>query len=174
MADMNASQQLTVNEKADVTLDLNGKTLNVKRDAIVVEGSLTILDSTGNGTISANDTVIEIVDDGSLSLESGRIESDGSTAVALSNKEGVAFDMTGGSICAVSDALAIRGGSVNITAGHIYTVTDSGAAIRVIYSDVPTIISIGKRGDQHNNIRISGISASEQCSLNIFSGLIGR
>lgn len=174
MADMNASQQLTVNEKADVTLDLNGKTLNVKRDAIVVEGSLTILDSTGNGTISANDTVIEVVDDGSLSLESGRIESDGSTAVALSNKEGVAFNMTGGSICAVSDALAVRGGSVYITAGHIYTVTDSGAAIRVIYSDVPTIISIGKRGDQHNNIRISGISASEQCSLNIFSGLIGR
>lgn len=66
--------QVTIPEGTAVTLKLNEKTLTVNEDCgIYVKGSLTI---EGEGTITSNVTPIKI-DGGSLTLNSGKIESTG-------------------------------------------------------------------------------------------------
>ena len=85
--------QVTIPEGTAVTLKLNGKTLKVNKDCgIYVKGSLTI---EGEGTITSSVTPIKI-DGGSLTLNSGKIESTGSYGT-----------------------YALNGGSVTVNGGEI-------------------------------------------------------
>ena len=85
--------QVTIPEGTAVTLKLNGKTLKVNKDCgIYVKGSLTI---EGEGTITSSVTPIKI-DGGSLTLNSGKIESTGNYGT-----------------------YALNGGSVTVNGGEI-------------------------------------------------------
>ncbi len=85
--------QVTIPEGTAVTLKLNGKTLKVNKDCgIYVKGSLTI---EGEGTITSSVTPIKI-DGGSLTLNSGIIESTGNYGT-----------------------YALNGGSVTVNGGEI-------------------------------------------------------
>ena len=85
--------QVTIPEGTAVTLKLNGKTLTVNKDCgIYVEGSLTI---EGEGTVTSSVTPIKI-DGGSLTLNSGKIESTGNYGT-----------------------YALNGGSVTVNGGEI-------------------------------------------------------
>ena len=86
-------EQVTIPEGTAVTLKLNGETLKVNKDGgIYVKGSLTI---EGEGTITSSVTPIKI-DGGSLTLNSGKIESTGNYGT-----------------------YALNGGSVTVNGGEI-------------------------------------------------------
>ena len=87
------STQVTIPANTAITLKLNGKTLTVNEDCgIYVKGSLTI---EGEGTITSSVTPIQI-DGGSLTLNSGKIESTGNYGT-----------------------YALNGGSVTVNGGEI-------------------------------------------------------
>ena len=87
------NKQVTIPEGTAVTLKLNGNTLTVNKDCgIYVEGSLTI---EGEGTVTSSVTPIKI-DGGSLTLNSGKIESTGNYGT-----------------------YALNGGSVTVNGGEI-------------------------------------------------------
>lgn len=172
MTDLNANQDMTVNDGSSITIDLNGKTLDLKSNMFTVEGSLKVIDSTGGGMICADDVAVKVDDGGSLTVESGRIISSGDTAVMLLKQDSNSLHMTGGSISAETAAVVIEAGTVNVSAGSIET-QPGGIGIKAIKSEKPVDITIGKRGGTHGTIYISGISASENCSLNIFAGIVG-
>lgn len=171
--DINANQELVVNAGSDVTLDLNGRTLSIARYAIQVEGSLTIIDSVGGGElVSEEDAIVQVLDGGAFTLRSGSITAEGDTAVELDYKSDAEFNMAGGCISARSEAITVNDGSVNISAGEINT-DGGGIAINASHSSSPVSITIGAGGGEHGEIYISGISASEECSLYIYSGIVG-
>ncbi len=109
-ADISYSEQLNVNNKTQVTLDLNGHRLEFESDntylkAVNVSGSgtsLVILDSKGDnsGTIISNskNSVIGIASSASVTLESGTIMTaeDVSVQYEISKSTGTTFIMNGG------------------------------------------------------------------------------
>ena len=85
--------QVTIPANTAITLKLNGKILTVNEDCgIYVKGSLTI---EGEGTITSSVTPIQI-DGGSLTLNSGRIESTGNYGTYALN--GGSVTVNGGGI----------------------------------------------------------------------------
>ena len=171
-ADIDANQELVINDRSNVTLDLNGRTLNIKRSAMQVEGSLTIVDSVGGGVLNSSDIAVEVLDDGEFTLESGSVTSEANTAIELAYKSDAKFNMAGGSISARSEAVIVRSGSVNISGGRIDTKA-GGVAIEAIYTNSPISVTVGEENGEHSDIYLSGVSVNEGCSLNIYSGIVG-
>ena len=124
--------QVTIPEGTAVTLKLNGKTLKVNKDCgIYVKGSLTI---EGEGTITSSVTPIKI-DGGSLTLNSGKIESTGNYGTYALN--GGSVTVNGGEIKSKWAALSgnnttgtmnfeINGGTLIILRTSIITVETPG------------------------------------------------
>ena len=141
--DVTLTTNLTVLEGATVTIDLNGHTLTGKTkssttSAITVNGTLTITDSStdGSGVITNGSNRgtyssskyygagVYVAEGGSLTLEAGAISGSGSTSKSYGGgvyvAAGATFTMSGGS---VSGNTANYGGGVYVAAGAEFTMS---------------------------------------------------
>lgn len=108
---------LEIPEGTTVTLDLNGYTISCSDgDAIKNEGTLTVKDSVGTGTISAGDMYTAVDNNGSLYVESGTVDH-------VRNEYG---------------EVIISGGTVNYTIYGDVTVT-GGTVTRLMYPETANI-----------------------------------
>lgn len=151
----------------NVTLDLNGKTVNMDSKKITVSGGLTIKDSGSqpNGTITGTAGQLLTVSS-SLTLESGKIVTTGYGAVRTNS--GATFNMTGGT---VQGNPAVQGyeGTVNITGGSVLTNGGSYQAIE----NADAAISIGtENANNHETPNIQGINVAENKTVNLYSGTV--
>lgn len=151
----------------NVTLDLNGKTVNMDSKKITVSGGLTIKDSSSqsNGTITGTAGQMLTVSS-SLTLASGKIVTTGYGAVRTNS--GATFNMTGGT---VQGNPAVQGyeGTVNITGGSVLTNGGSYQAIE----NADAAISIGtENANNHETPNIQGINVAENKTVNLYSGTV--
>lgn len=113
------TEKLTLAAENTLAIDLNGKTLNMGSEPHVIQGKLTIKDTSSEktGKITSSGTKLATISPGgSVTLESGTI---GGKGYFMVNSSGI-FSMTGGKIETTgSDGLYIYGGTANITGGSI-------------------------------------------------------
>lgn len=151
----------------NVTLDLNGKTVDMGSKKITVSGGLTIKDSSSqsNGTITGTAGQMLTVSS-SLTLESGKIVTTGYGAVRTNS--GATFTMTGGT---VQGNPAVQGykGTVNITGGSVLT-NESGSL--AIENDGAQITIGTKNATSHETPYIEGVDVGENTSVNLYSGTV--
>lgn len=150
-----------------VTLDLNGKTVDMGEKKITVSGGLTIKDnsSQSNGTITGTAGQMLTVSS-SLKLESGKIMTTGYGAVRTDSN--ATFTMTGGT---VQGNPAVQGnkGTVNITGGSVLT-NESGSL--AIENDGAQITIGTKNATSHETPYIEGVDVGENTSVNLYSGIV--
>lgn len=149
----------------NVTLDLNGKTVDMGEKKITVSGGLTIKDGQSNGTITGTASQLLTVSS-FLTLESGKIVTTGYGAVRTDSN--ATFTMTGGT---VQGNPAVQGnkGTVNITGGSALTNGGSYQAIE----NADAVISIGtKNADNHETPNIQGINVAKNKTVNLYSGTV--
>ena len=149
----------------NVTLDLNGKTVDMGAKKITVSGGLTIKDGLSNGKITGTADPLFSVSS-FLTLESGKIETTEGSAVKTNS--GSTFEMTGGT---VQGSPAVDGyrGTVNITGGSVLA-DESG--LLAIENDGAQI-TIGTTGaTSHETPYIGGVDVGENTSVNLYSGTV--
>ena len=166
------SEDVTIPEGKDVTLDLGGHTMTVPSDCgIEVLGLLTVTDSGENGTITCTDTPIRVNGSGAkFTLESGAVIStddygiyakDNGTAVvnggSISSKDAALsgnnttgdmnFEVHGGTITAAQGPAIYMPGQVNLTITN--GTLNGGISLRMGQVDISggTINSITKNID---------------------------
>ena len=115
-----ADESLTLANDKNLTIDLNGQTINMGSKNLTVNGSLTIKDdsgdSTGEITGSGSGQIINIQSGGSVSLGSGTIS--GGKNIRIST--GATFSMAGGKVDTTgSYGLFVNGGTATVTGGTI-------------------------------------------------------
>ncbi len=139
-ANSTASGDVTIAENANITLCLNGKTLDMGQYRIEVRGSLTICDCQGGGKITSwaygnSDNTIRNY--GTLTLQSGTVEctnpNNKGTVRAIHNRQD--FVMTGGVVsgptgiyCNGNPTLRVSGGTV-IGEPHSAVYLDAGQLV---------------------------------------------
>lgn len=100
----------TIPSTSTVTLDLNGKTVNIKYNTFINEGTLNV---TGTGTFNATDV---INNKGIMNIQNGNI--------ATSNTGTI--NITGGTLTGKTNSAT---GTVNITGGTISSLTNNGTIV---------------------------------------------
>lgn len=167
---IDVTEKLTLMTEKNLTIDLNGKTLNMGSKTHVIQGKLTIKDTSSEktGTITSSGTKLATISSGgSVTLESGTIGGKGYFMVNSSST----FSMTGGKIETTgSNGLYIYGGTANITGGSII----SGAVY--VYSGTFTLGETVQDGaqtsEQAQKVYIQTLKPNgKQVTLN--SGVVG-
>ena len=96
----------TITTKGTLTIDLNGKSLNSKSNSVISvnEGTLTVIDKSGNnsGLINSNVTAIEVIGSSNLNVTSGTIKSTGSLFSSRSKIQYGAIKNSGSGIVNIS------------------------------------------------------------------------
>ena len=151
----------------NVTLDLNGKTVDMGSKKITVSGGLTIKDSGSqfNGTITGTAGQMLTVSS-SLTLASGKIVTTGYGAVRTNS--GATFTMTGGT---VQGNPAVQGykGTVKITGGSVLANESDSLAIE---NDSAQITIGTADATSHETPYIEGVDVGENTSVNLYSGTV--
>ena len=176
LADVELTAQVVIPEGKELTLDLNGKTVNSVFNgnsttnhiyALSNKGTLTINDSKGNGSINSRG----IYNYGSLTLNAGAINAiDGNGGYAVNNQNGSTFVMNGGVVAATYeddhqsssggyDATALKvpaGCTATLNGGTINNVCDFTYAIDAAGTlNIPETSAITVNGT-HGAIYVSG------------------
>nr|MBQ5605319.1 hypothetical protein [Bacteroidales bacterium] len=176
IADVELTAQVVIPEGKVLTLDLNGKTVNSVFNgtsttnhiyALSNNGTLTIQDSKGNGSINSRG----IYNYGSLTLNAGAINAiDGNGGYAVNNQSGSTFVMNGGVVAATNeddhqsssggyDATALKvpaGCTATLNGGTINDVCDFTFAIDAAGTlNIPATSTITVNGT-HGAIYVSG------------------
>ena len=83
------SSSLIIPKKSNITIDLNGHTLNTTADwGVFVYGTCTIVDSAGNGTIESGKHAFGIIPGGKLHINGGTINASDTASPAIVNSQG--------------------------------------------------------------------------------------
>ena len=118
--DVTADESLTLANDKNLTIDLNGRTIDMGNKSATISGTLTIRDSSaeqnGEITSSSSGQLAKIQNGGTMVLASGNIT--GKEYIQV--RTGGNFNMTGGKIEASgSYALYVYGGTATITGGTV-------------------------------------------------------
>ncbi len=123
-----ATGNYTIPEGANVTLCLNGKTLDLSDGYITNNGTLTICDCKNSGKITSEcyDTYYAtnnarfgtIINNGTLNLSSGKIEATDDYGNGILNSSGK-VNVIGGQICAGYVGIYNKAGTVDISGGKV-------------------------------------------------------
>ena len=135
----------------EITLDLNGYTLNSNESTIWVSDGyhVTIKDSVGTGkiiTTSTTDEAIAMKRNGKVTLESGYVEGPVYAVYLYGEGDNNTFVMNGGTVCIPnggSYALGVGNGSATINGGNVICEKVSGGGGWSIYSWATTVINGG-------------------------------
>ena len=169
------SEGWTIEASENITLDLNGYTLNMGSKKITVNGSLTVKDGTGTiGRLIGTNEVILVKQNATLKLESGAVEATGATAIKMEYRNGITFTMTGGTVKGTGNTVNAMKGSVTVTGGRIETSSTkiSDYAIQNQYGDAT--ITIGTSGGNKDDVYITSVRGHKDAVLTINSGTVGK
>lgn len=137
-SDVTASGEIRIS--GDLTLCLNGHTLNLSGNSLCVDsGSFTLCDCGSGGMITGGSSVpAVIVYDGAFTMNGGTITGNGGGVQVLSTKGSASFTMNGGSITGntvnvtsssfFSGGVGVAGGSFTMNGGSITGNTATGTA----------------------------------------------
>ena len=158
----------------NVTLDLNGKTVNMGSKKITVSGGLTIKDSAGSGKLTGSNEVITVNQNASLTLENGTVEATGSTAIKLAYSSGMSFTMRGGTVKGAGKTVDALRGTVTITGGRVETSSTKTYeyAVQNYYGEAT--ITIGTAVGGKDDVYITSVQGHKDAVLTIHSGTVGK
>ena len=158
----------------NVTLDLNGKTVDMGSKKITVSGGLTIKDGVGSGKLTGSTEVITVNQNASLTLESGTVEATGSTAIKLAYSSGMSFTMRGGTVKGAGKTVDALRGTVTITGGRVETSSTETFeyAVQNHYGDAT--ITIGTANGGKDDVYITSVQGHKDAELTINSGTVGK
>ena len=158
----------------NVTLDLNGKTVNMDSKIITVSGRLTIKDSAGSGKLTGSNEVITVNQTASLTLENGTVEATGSTAIKLAYSSGMSFTMHGGTVKGAGKTVDALRGTVTITGGRVETSSTKTYeyAVQNYYGEAT--ITIGTADGGKDDVYITSVQGDKDAVLTIHSGTVGK
>ncbi len=147
-----ATGEITISEGETVTFCLNGNTLDMGENMLVVEGNLIICDCSGGetGVIEFGfNSYLDGDSSSSITLESGNIHNrDTSTFGTPAVRSKGDFAMTGGKLSAKADVLELYSGTAVVSGGTIENISESAAITVSVYtyltlSGSPTITTGG-------------------------------
>lgn len=158
----------------NVTLDLNGKTVDMGSKKITVSGGLTIKDGVGSGKLTGSTEVITVNQNASLTLESGTVEATGSTAIKLAYSSGISFTMRGGTVKGAGKTVDALRGAVTIIGGRVETSSTETFeyAVQNHYGDAT--ITIGTANGGKDDVYITSVQGHKDAVLTIHSGTVGK
>ena len=158
----------------NVTLDLNGKTVDMGSKKITVSGGLMIKDSVGSGKLTGSTEVITVNQNASLTLESGTVEATGSTAIKLAYSSGMSFTMRGGTVKGAGKTVDALRGAVTIIGGRVETSSTETFeyAVQNHYGDAT--ITIGTANGGKDDVYITSVQGHKDAVLTIHSGTVGK
>ena len=158
----------------NVTLDLNGKAVNMGEKKITVSGGLTIKDSAGSGKLTGSTEVITVNQNASLTLENGTVEATGSTAIKLAYSSGMSFTMRGGTVKGAGKTVDALRGTVTITGGRVETSSTKTYeyAVQNYYGEAT--ITIGTVDGGKDDVYITSVQGDKDAVLTIHSGTVGK
>lgn len=158
----------------NVTLDLNGKTVDMGEKKITVSGGLMIKDSVGSGKLTGSTEVITVNQNASLTLESGTVEATGSTAIKLAYSSGMSFTMRGGTVKGAGKTVDALRGAVTIIGGRVETSSTETFeyAVQNHYGDATITIGIANGGK--DDVYITSVQGHKDAVLTIHSGTVGK
>lgn len=158
-----AAASLTIKADANVTLDLNGKTLTSAASqtiSITGAGAITIKDTAEGGKLTntnakSSGKVIS-GSNGSVTLESGTLEA---TAAAISAKT---VNISGGSVSAgsgvaVAGSGTITGGTITSTGSCAVSADKSGLAMEITGGTITGVASKGDVSVYTGNVKVVGV-----------------
>lgn len=158
----------------NVTLDLNGKTVDMGSKKITVSGGLTIKDGVGSGKLTGSTEVITVNQNASLTLESGTVEATGSTAIKLAYSSGISFTMHGGTVKGAGKTVDALRGTVTITGGRVETSSTKTYEYAVQNSYGEATITIGTADGGKDDVYITSVQGDKDAELTIHSGTVGK
>lgn len=162
------SNNLTIDQEKNITLDLNGQTLNLEKKKISVKGTLTVEDNSQNANGSISGTANQLISvDGTLTLKSGKIETTAYGAVRTSTTG--TFNMTGGTVVGAPAVQALSG-KINITGGNV-NATETSRYLAIVNSNAAITIGTENATDK-SNPNIQGIAVGTNKVVTLHSGYI--
>lgn len=163
------SSQLDIVAEKNITLDLNGKTLDMTGKRIVVEGSLTIRDSAQEGQITGSSgQMIMIKKGGKVVHESGTIQTSGYGAIRT--QYGSTFEMKGGTVIG-DPAIDALNGTINIIGGTV-KVTEEAENLAVVNGEGATITVGAADSQSQENPYVEGLNIGEGKNTILNSGFV--
>ena len=160
----------------ELTLDLNGKTLDTASKRITVSGQLTIMDSVSGGGITGDEQVLRMSSgDSTLTLDGADVVSRGSNAIYIYSRNNAKFIMNGGSVSATGNAVNLYYGHAEIKSGTITGGNGSNYGINISSSATSenTSLTIGVAGGEQDSVQISSIYGRSSVPITFNCGIIG-
>ena len=134
------SSSLNIPSGSDITIDLNGHTLNTTAAnwGVLVRGTCTIVDSAENGTIESGEHAFLIYPGGKLRINGGTTNASGTASTAIVNAAGAELTISNAKVSSsVGPALQNQGGAVTIQGAELY----SGVAAGIFNLDGSVTVS---------------------------------
>ena len=171
-----------INNTSTGTINIFSGVVEADQCGIYSTGEINII----GGTVGGSDNAITNTGSGILNIENGVIEADFFGANAINNQENANINMSGGEINISTYSGTIYGinntstGTINLTGGTISVITTSTSTSYKAYGIYSTagIINVGTKDRNIDNENPSilgitnGIYTSEDCTLNIYDGII--
>lgn len=123
--DLTISNPLEIPKNSDITIDLNGHTLNTPAAnwGVLVYGTCTIVDSAGNGTIESGEHAFRISKGGELRINGGTTNASGT---AIVNAAGAVLTISNAKVFSSSSSVLQNQGTVTIQGAELYSNVAAG------------------------------------------------
>ena len=123
--DLTISNPLEIPKNSDITIDLNGHTLNTPAAnwGVLVYGTCAIVDSAGNGTIESGEHAFRISKGGELRINGGTTNASGT---AIVNAAGAVLTISNAKVFSSSSSVLQNQGTVTIQGAELYSNVAAG------------------------------------------------
>ena len=185
MEDLTISHSLNIPSGSDITIDLNGHTLNTTAAnwGVLVRGTCTIVDSAENGTIESGEHAFLIYPGGKLRINGGTTNASGTASTAIVNAAGAELTISNAKVSSsVGPALQNQGGAVTIQGAELYSGVAAGifnldgsvtVSDSTIYGNDNGILNGLEGVDGNPSIIISNSTVSSNASYAVNNALPG-
>ena len=183
--DLTISHSLIIPSGKDITIDLNGHTLNTTAAnwGVLVRGTCTIVDSAENGTIESGEHAFLIYPGGKLRINGGTTNASGTASTAIVNAAGAELTISNAKVSSsVGPALQNQGGAVTIQGAELYSGVAAGifnldgsvtVSDSTIYGNDNGILNGLEGVDGNPSIIISNSTVSSNASYAVNNALPG-
>ena len=122
------SSSLNIPSGSDITIDLNGHTLNTTAAnwGVLVRGTCTIVDSAENGTIESGEHAFRIHPGGKLRINGGTTNASGTASTAIVNAAGAELTISNAKVSSSVGPALQNQGTVTIQGAELYSNVAAG------------------------------------------------
>ena len=180
--DLTISNPLEIPKNSDITIDLNGHTLNTPAAnwGVLVYGTCTIVDSAGNGTIESGEHAFRISKGGELRINGGTTNASGT---AIVNAAGAVLTISNAKVFSSSSSVLQNQGTVTIQGAELYSNVAAGifnlngsvtvSASTIYGADNGILNGLAEEYGSNPSISISNSTVSSSTSYAVNNNLPG-